>query len=193
MLLGMLIANGDTGLIITEVEAYGGSDDAASHAYKGVSQRNRSMFGDAGTLYVYLSYGIHRCINIVAGEVGDGQAVLIRSGVVVSRPFAEGRAQGLTGKVVLGPGRVGRALGAELSDDGTDLLSSGEWQILDTKEILNAGSVSVLRSGRIGISKAREVDWRFEINPREFLEGLVDSQELTGFILRSEGFGPPNF
>ncbi|TAN20284.1 MAG: DNA-3-methyladenine glycosylase [Actinomycetota bacterium] len=160
----MTIANRDKGLIITEAEAYGGSDDAASHAFAGMSRRNRSMFEDGGTLYVYLSYGIHRCINIVTGDQGDGQAVLIRSGIAVSGQPENINPMESTGKLVEGPGRVGRLLDAQLSDDGLDLLSSMSWKLLDTREILAAEQIPISRSARIGISKACEAQWRFEIN-----------------------------
>ena len=131
--LGMMIANRDWGLIITEVEAYAGSEDAASHAFRGMSQRNKSMFADGGTLYVYLSYGIHKCINIVTSTMGDGQAVLIRSGIGISNIMENSRNPKIyAGELVKGPGRVGRLLGAQLTDDGIDLLSSRAWKLLDT-------------------------------------------------------------
>jgi len=164
-LLGMMIANRDQGLIITEVEAYAGSDDAASHAFGGMSQRNKSMFADGGTLYVYLSYGIHKCINIVTGARGDGQAVLIRSGIGISNIMENSRNLKMSsGELVRGPGRVGRLLDAQLTDDGIDLLSSRSWKLLDTKECLGVVELSISRSVRVGISKACDVEWRFEID-----------------------------
>ncbi len=163
--LGMMIANRDWGLIITEVEAYAGSEDAASHAFRGMSQRNKSMFADGGTLYVYLSYGIHKCINIVTSTMGDGQAVLIRSGIGVSNIMENSRNPKIyAGELVKGPGRVGRLLGAQLTDDGIDLLSSRAWKLLDTKECLAVGEMPISRSARVGISKACDVEWRFEID-----------------------------
>jgi len=166
LLLGMLIAKGDTGLIITEVEAYGGPDDEASHAYRGVSRRNMSMFGDGGTLYVYLSYGIHRCINVVSGCAGNGQAVLIRSGIMVVRPRKILDPQIPKSEVVPGPGRVGRIMDAQLGDDGVDLLDAGSWRLLDSSEVVLTERFVIERSTRIGISRAREFEWRFAMAER---------------------------
>ena len=73
---------GRTAVRLTEVEAYGGPDDAASHAYRGLTSRNSSMFGPPGTLYVYRSHGIHWCANVASGPEGDGQAVLLRGGEI---------------------------------------------------------------------------------------------------------------
>ena len=169
-LLGMLIEKGGSGLIITEVEAYGGSDDEASHAFRGRTRRNTSMFEDGGTLYVYLSYGIHRCINIVTGESGVGQAVLVRSGIFVTRSN-EPSATECHGEVVRGPGRVGRRIGAQLGDDGVDLLKAPSWRLLDTRPLVSIQDTLIARSTRVGISKGREAQWRFEL----------DQQVLQGF------------
>ena len=92
---------------ITEVEAYT-ADDPASHSYRGATARNRSMFGPAGTLYVYLIYGIHHCANVVTGPAGDGQAVLIRSVEVAD----------VDPRLTRGPGRLCRVLGVTRADDG---------------------------------------------------------------------------
>lgn len=78
-LLNALLVVGDRVGRIVEVEAYAGSDDPASHAYGGVTPRTASMFGAAGTMYAYLSYGIHVCANISTGPVRTGQAVLLRA------------------------------------------------------------------------------------------------------------------
>ena len=164
-LLGMLIEKDGLGLIIIEVEAYGGSDDEASHAFRGRTHRNASMFEDGGTLYVYLSYGIHRCINIVTGESGVGQAVLVRSGVLVTRSNEPGAAE-CQGEAVRGPGRVGRRIGAQLGDDGVDLLKAPSWRLLDTRPLVSLQDALIARSTRVGISKGREAQWRFELDQK---------------------------
>ncbi|MDA8081240.1 MAG: DNA-3-methyladenine glycosylase [Actinomycetota bacterium] len=163
MLLGMLMVNGDTGVVVTEVEAYGGPDDQASHAYGGISRRNRSMFDDGGTLYVYLSYGIHRCINVVTGSAGDGQAVLIRSGIVISKSNYMADAGFIRGELVTGPGRLGKAIDAQLGDDGVDLFNSSSWKLLDSRRLMQVENGSVERSVRVGISRSREFEWRFQM------------------------------
>ena len=110
-----------TSVRITEVEAYGGIDDAASHAYRGRMPRNGSMFGPAGTLYVYRSYGIHWCVNIVTGRVGKGQAVLVRAGeIIVGEDVIRSR-RGRGDHLTDGPGKLTQALGITGDHDGADL------------------------------------------------------------------------
>ena len=92
---------------ITEVEAYTG-DDPASHSFRGLTPRNAAMFGPSGHWYVYLIYGIHHCLNVVTGPVGDGQAVLIRAVRIEALPIA----------ATTGPGRLTRVLGVDRRLDG---------------------------------------------------------------------------
>jgi DNA-3-methyladenine glycosylase len=114
----VFVADGCSGRIV-EVEAYT-SDDPASHCYRGRTPRNAVMFGPPGRLYVYFSYGMHHCVNIVTGDEGDGQAVLLRAvepidgvdvmrsrrGAVPHRSLADG------------PGKLTQALGLDLTDNG---------------------------------------------------------------------------
>jgi DNA-3-methyladenine glycosylase len=120
---------------ITEVEAYT-RDDPASHAFRGPTPRNEVMFGPAGVLYVYLVYGMHHCVNIVTGAVGDGQAVLIRAALV----------DGIDARRTTGPGRFCRELGIDRTFTGLPA-------------IVHRGTppVTVAVTPRIGISRA--VDW----------------------------------
>lgn len=135
----------------TETEYYGGSDDPASHAFRGPTHRNASMFLEGGHWYIYLSYGLHWCANISCGPAGQGAAVLLRAG----------RFDSPTGprQIITGPGLVGRALQLTKQDNGRDLLHDQEWLI----EIDPNFSPQIFRSPRIGISKAQEKDWRFKI------------------------------
>lgn len=145
--------------VIVETEAYGGSDDPASHAAtrRGRTPRNAAMFGPAGLAYVYRIYGMHWCVNVVTGAVGDPQAVLIRAldpldgaDEMVRR---RGRAKGLTA----GPGRLCEALGITGGLYGHDLrdaplrLCRG-WKVPDS-------AVGV--SGRIGVRAAADRPLRF--------------------------------
>lgn len=122
---------------IVEVEAYT-ADDPASHSFRGRTARNAAMFGPPGRWYVYLIYGIHHCVNLVAGPEGDGQAVLIRAAVV------EGTPTGAT----TGPGRLTKVLGIDRSMDGTVA------QLFD--DGVSPPAEPVVGS-RIGISSA--IDW----------------------------------
>lgn len=106
-LLNKLIVVHGTVARVTEVEAYT-MDDPASHSWRGRTARNASMFGPAGSWYVYLIYGVHHCLNLVTGAEGDGQAVLLRA---VEVP-------GVEPKLTRGPGRLCRLLGVDRSLDG---------------------------------------------------------------------------
>lgn len=146
-----------TAVTITETEAYAGPDDPASHAYRGVTDRNRVMFGPAGFLYVYRSYGIHWCMNVVVGNVGVPHAVLLRGGEPVVGHGEMVRRRGRDKDLANGPGKLCQALGVTGDHNGTDL-SSGPVRIVVGPGI---GDRSVERTPRIGISKAVERPWRF--------------------------------
>lgn len=144
-------------LRITEVEAYKGSEDPASHAFKGRTTRNDSMFQQPGTLYVYRSYGIHNCANTAAGPEGVGWGILIRGGEVLEGVGTVRRRRGRQDNLTNGPGKVCQALGIDISHNGTDLLDP------DSTIRLQPGAPAeyVMATPRIGISKARDRPWRF--------------------------------
>lgn len=144
---------------IVETESYD-QDDEASHSYGGQTARNASMFGEAGRLYVYFTYGMHHCCNIVTGKVGYGSGVLIRAVEPLDHiPYIETK-RGVAGvNVTNGPGKVTKALGIDRRLDGHDLRASPLKLIagkLGTSETIAA-------SPRIGISKARDTHRRFFI------------------------------
>lgn len=147
--------------VIVEVEAYTGPDDPASHAAAriGRTRRNTSMFGAPGTAYVYLSYGVHWCLNVVTGAIGEPCAVLIRAvdpieglGVMAAR---RGRKRDLAS----GPGRVGQAFGV------TDVLNMHDLSSPPLRVLPGwptpPGSIDV--SPRVGISRARDRPLRFSV------------------------------
>ena len=144
---------------LSEVEAYGGADDPASHAYRGRTDRNASMFGEAGVLYVYRSYGVHWCANVATGQTGEGQAILLRAGTPTEgRSIIEtrrGRADHLTD----GPGKLCRALAIQGDHDGTSLID-GPIRLLPP---IWAVSSTVVAAPRIGITKATDRPWRFTL------------------------------
>jgi DNA-3-methyladenine glycosylase len=138
-LLGkLLVVEGRIGRI-TEVEAYGGRDDPASHAYRGESARNRTMFAAGGHLYVYLAYGLHHCANVACGPSGEPAAVLVRS-------VAPGPLPGGVGAV--GPGRVCRVLGIDRGHDGRDLVEDADVHLADD----GFEPATVLSGPRVGLS-----------------------------------------
>jgi DNA-3-methyladenine glycosylase len=158
-LIGCLVTHQGCSGIIVETEAYHESEPA-SHAYIGLTERNRVLFGPPGRAYVYRSYGIHACLNAVCEPAGVGAAALIRAlepvdGIELMR---ERRGVERLEDLCSGPGKLTQALGIELVDNGVDLA---------TGPILIAGrsrewrDVAVVASRRIGITKAAELEWRF--------------------------------
>jgi len=159
-LLGaVLVVGGCIGRIV-EVEAYGGEDDPASHAYRGRTPRNAPMFERAGTLYVYRSHGIHWCANVVTGEPGDAQAVLIRA----IEPLAGiddmlRRRSPVTDRRRLtdGPGKLCAALGIDGAGNGLDLCDPTS----PVRLRRGAAPSAIGSSPRIGISVAADRPWRW--------------------------------
>jgi DNA-3-methyladenine glycosylase len=150
-LIGWSLLVDGVGGPIVETEAYR-SDDPASHSFPGRTARNAVMFGPPGRLYVYLSYGIHWCVNIVCGPEGLGAAVLVRAlepAFGIDRMRTRRRREPLR-ELASGPGRVGQALGAGpwLSGAVADLRPPGRRR-------------AVQATTRIGISKAVDQPWRF--------------------------------
>jgi len=152
---------GRVALRLTEVEAYSGEGlDPASHAHRGPTPRAEIMFGPPGRLYVYFSYGVHWCANVVVGPEGRGSAVLLRAGeVVVGEELAGSRrpAARVPRDLARGPARLTQALAIGPDDKGTDLLEA------DSSVRLHRGAApAVVSAGpRVGISLATDLPWRF--------------------------------
>jgi DNA-3-methyladenine glycosylase len=147
---------GPTEVTITEVEAYAGERDPASHAYRGRTARNESMFGPRGTLYVYKSYGIHWCMNIVTGGVNDPSAVLLRAGKPVLGADIMARRRGRFDHLTDGPGKLAQALGVTGEADGSSVWQ-GPVRLLPGRQ----PGGRIIATQRIGISKAVPWPWRF--------------------------------
>ncbi len=149
---------------IVEVEAYlGDGTDPGSHTHRGETPRNRAMFGPAGRLYVYRSYGIHTCANVVCERAGRGAAVLIRGLEPVRGAEAMRAARGLADdapsrELANGPGKLCQALGIRLEDYGESLLR-GRLTLRPRQP--GDPKPRVARSRRIGLSKGREHPYRF--------------------------------
>jgi len=152
---------GRVALRLTEVEAYSGEgEDPASHAHRGPTPRAEIMFGPPGRLYVYFSYGVHWCANVVVGPEGRGSAVLLRAGeVVLGEELARARrpAARVERDLARGPARLTQALGIGPDDRGADLLDP------DSSVRLHHGAApSAISAGpRVGISQATDLAWRF--------------------------------
>ena len=152
-----------TEIVITEVEAYGGVGDPASHAYRGRTQRNAPMYEAAGTLYVYRSYGIHWCANVVTGPEGEASAVLIRGGepAVGTDQMRDRRHR--DDHLTDGPGKVCAALGITGDDNGSSLFNGPVVLVPEAP----AGLISIEATHRIGISRAVDRPWRFVARPSD--------------------------
>jgi DNA-3-methyladenine glycosylase len=144
---------------IVEVEAYGPADPA-SHAYRGPTARNAAMFGPPGRLYVYLSYGLHHCANVVTGTTGEGSAVLLRAAEPLEGIDAMAAARGQDDVRLLcaGPGRLAQAFGIDRDDDGCDLVRAST---LHLRAGLAVPRGRIARSTRIGLTVGVEARWRY--------------------------------
>ncbi|MGC9497872.1 DNA-3-methyladenine glycosylase [Streptomyces sp. WG7] len=153
--------DGAVSIAITETEAYSGTADPASHAYRGRTPRNAVMFGAAGHLYVYRSHGLHWCANVVTGTDGIASAVLIRAGRVVEGEDLARKRRGAkveTPRLARGPGNFCQALGITAEHNGTDLLT-GASVSLSAGEPVPAALVRV--GPRVGVSRAHDWQHRF--------------------------------
>jgi DNA-3-methyladenine glycosylase len=159
-LLGCLVHAGGVTVRLTEVEAYDGTNDEGSHAFRGRTPRNEVMFGPAGHLYVYFSYGMHWCANVVCGPAGHASAVLLRAGEVVAGEEAARVRRG--GRVphrdlARGPARLCGALGIDRAANGLDLTDDASAVRLATGEAPS----SVSCGPRVGLRGAAGNPWRF--------------------------------
>ena len=163
-LLGALLTSELDGCLvqarITEVEAYEGELDPASHAFRGATKRNQVMFGSAGRLYVYFVYGMHWCANVVCGSPGTAAAVLLRAGeIVAGEQHARDRTPSRvsSAKLASGPARLARCLGLSGGNTGLDLLDPES-----PVRIEALGAPAVHQTGpRVGIAVAVDQPWRF--------------------------------
>jgi DNA-3-methyladenine glycosylase len=145
---------------IVEVEAYRGAIDPASHAYRGRTPRNAVMFGPPGHAYVYFTYGMHHCLNVVTGPAGLPEAVLLRALEPITglEQMAARRGVQVAEQLARGPGSLARALGITREHDGMDLVRGPLW--------IGAGMPErspwpVARGPRVGIRVATDRPWRF--------------------------------
>ncbi|GAA3652812.1 DNA-3-methyladenine glycosylase [Nonomuraea antimicrobica] len=174
-LLGRVLVHGSVAVRLTEVEAYGGpGEDPAAHTYRGRTPRNAVMFGPPGHLYVYFTYGMHFCANIVCLSDGFGSAVLLRAGEVVEG-VPEARSRRSSGNRVTdrdlarGPARLAVSLGLLREHNGLDAILEGSpagrpHQSATMLEGLAVEPAAIRSGPRTGVSTAKETPWRFWID-----------------------------
>ena len=163
-LVGWTLLLDGVGGVIAETEAYA-PDDPASHSFPGQTSRNGSMFGPAGRLYVYRSYGIHWCANVVCEPEGVGAAVLLRALEPTHDLDEMRRRRGVDDVRLLcsGPGRLTQALGITQVHDGL-ALTEPPFALLPPDDEVEVGAGT-----RIGITKAGEVPWRYVLSGSPFV------------------------
>jgi DNA-3-methyladenine glycosylase len=180
-LLGAVIACGPVAVRLTEVEAYDGADDPASHAYRGLTPRTTVMFGPPGHLYVYFTYGMHYCANLVCGPEGEASAVLLRAGeVVAGLDVARTHRPGIAKDFALarGPANLVRTLGLGPEHNGIDVVGRGPVRIR-----AGAPTVGQIRTGpRVGVSTGATRPWRF---------WLADDPTVSAYRPGTRGQRPP--
>lgn len=195
-------------LRITEVEAYHGQGtgeipDPGSHARMGRTARNATMWGEPGHLYVYLSHGIHSCVNVVCGPEGQGDGVLLRAGEVVVGADAAARRRGATpplGRIALrdlarGPGRLGQAVGLRHPrHDGIDAITGEERHGARAELWLGEPRQDVVSGPRVGVAGVAGTDafpWRFwidaepTVSPFRWGRGAADAALRVGSVRES--------
>ena len=163
-LVGWTLLVDGVGGTIVEVEAYH-HEDPAAHGYGGRTERNATMFGPPGRVYVYRSYGIHWCMNFVCADVGEADAVLLRAVEPTDRLDLMRERRGLEDERLLcaGPGRVCQALAVTRDYDGLPL--DRPPFVLRAREV----EPDIVTGPRIGISKAKDLPWRYGLAGSRFL------------------------
>jgi DNA-3-methyladenine glycosylase len=162
-LLGAIVERDGVRLRLTEVEAYDGANDPASHAFRGPTPRNAVMFGRPGHAYVYFTYGMHFCVNLVCGPPQVASAVLLRAGeVVAGQDVAQSRRPRSTVRdLARGPARLTEALGIDRGLDGADVTRPGSQLMVLAGE--RVADPAVATGPRVGIAQAADRPWRFWI------------------------------
>lgn len=165
---------------IVEVEAYDGSIDEASHSFRGKTKRNMVMFEGGGKLYVYFTYGMHFCANVVTGNLNDGKAVLIRAvepvegidKMIMNRYGKKEISTKEYTNLCNGPAKLCRAFNINREDNGIGLTGKDIF-IVDSNR---NNPVSISRSKRIGIKKSVDLPWRYYITDNKFVSKVPSNQ-----------------
>jgi DNA-3-methyladenine glycosylase len=174
-LLGKILVKTNLAGKIVEVEAYDGSIDQAAHTFIGRTKRNEIMFGQGGYLYVYFTYGVHFCSNVVTGNEGQGTAVLIRAlepvfgieEMIINRFGRDLKNEKEKLNLTNGPGKICQAFKINRDHWGADL-TGNEIFIIDQPTVDNK---NIIVTKRIGISKSVDLPWRFYIKDNPWVSG----------------------
>lgn len=174
LLLNKLIVRGERVGRIVEVEAYRGEEDPASHAFRGMTTRNAVMFGPPGRLYVYFTYGMHWCSNVVCGQDGLARAVLLRAvepleGIaqMESARISKGGVVRNLRELARGPARLCQAYSIDGDDNGADIVSGDRGIVIADDGAPPPKKPGV--SGRVGIKDAADYPWRFFVSGNTYV------------------------
>lgn len=163
---------GETSVRLVEVEAYQGAIDPGSHGFRGVTPRTEVMFGPPGHLYVYFTYGMHWCANVVCGRDGECAAVLLRAGEPLTGIERMRRRRGAVGDRLLaaGPARLTQALGMDGRTNGASLLRGGNFYIAEDDTTESYRSKEIAQTVRVGLSTGRgdDLPWRFVVQDNQY-------------------------
>jgi len=182
-------ADGLVAVALTEVEAYAGEVDPASHAYRGRTVRNAVMFGPAGHAYVYFTYGMHFCVNVVCMPPGTASAVLLRAGQVIAGEELARARRGPASTprdLARGPARLCQALGIDRRLDGADLCDEASpLRLRKAVATVRSEEKTVIRTGpRVGVREGADVPWRF------WLDGAATVSAYRPYVRRRRALEP---
>jgi DNA-3-methyladenine glycosylase len=182
-LLGRILARrvGDGTLLtarIVEAEAYQ-EDDPASHSFRGRTNRTEVMFGPPGHAYVYFTYGMHHCMNVVTGSTGEGSAVLLRAAEPLEGLEEMARRRGTNDPRALcsGPGRLCQALGIDRAENGLDLVRGRQLWLLEGAPVI---PTKISFGSRVGITSGTERPWRFSVRGDRFVSRARPAVPVRG-------------
>ena len=176
-------ADGLVAVALTEVEAYAGEVDPASHAYRGRTGRNAVMFGPAGHAYVYFTYGMHFCVNVVCMPPGTASAVLLRAGQVIAGEELARARRGPASTprdLARGPARLCQALGIDRRLDGADLCDEASpLRLRKAVATVRSEEKTAIHTGpRVGVREGADVPWRF------WLDGAATVSAYRPYVRR---------
>jgi len=180
-LLGAVLRHGPVAVRLTELEAYDGATDPASHAYRGRTARNAVMFGPPGHLYLYFTYGMHWAGNVSCGPDGVASGVLMRAGEVIDgvEVARSRRGRARDRDLARGPGRLTQALGLHPQHKGCDLFGDGPVRLEPPAQVAEM----IMVGPRVGVSVEADRPWRFWIGGSTFVSDYKRSPRAAHAIV----------
>ena len=151
--------------VIVETEAYS-QEEASCHGFSGRTQRNETLFGEPGNLYIYLSYGINSCVNIVTGKKNWANGVLLRSIAI----------KGENERIASGPGLLAKRFGLNRNFDNLPLLPANDFWLKEGENLTRMGNI--VQTTRIGISQAKDIPWRWYLKSSRSVSKRVKGDRI---------------